>query len=117
MKVLKDTKERTWYQVKEWTTKAGLTARINQCVWKPRVVGLAPSLHPFYTGYVLKRSDDPKTYYDSSVDVHGGVTFEGSQPDTLGTWVGFDMAHLGDEEAQDLDYATEECEKLARQMV
>jgi hypothetical protein len=117
MKLLHQTHERAWYLVKEWTTEAGLSARIQKCVWNDEVKALVPSLTDHYTGYVQKRSDDTKVYYDSEVDVHGGVTFEDTLEDASGVWAGFDMAHLGDENiSEPLKYAERECENLAKQM-
>ena len=117
--LLKESDERTWYLVKEWTTEAGLKARIHQCVWKDQVKAIASSLHDFYCGYVQKRDDDTKRYYDNDIDVHGGVTHEGdfTALGLTGTWVGYDMAHLGDENRQNIEYATKECERLAKQMI
>lgn len=118
MKLLKEGKERKWYLVKEWVTRAGLRARINQCVWNDEIKKIAPSMTDHYTGYVHKRLDDTKQYYDSDTDVHGGVTFEDAIEGEEGIWVGFDMAHLWDEKIPDqLEYAEQECEKLAKQMV
>lgn len=117
-KFLSEGKERNWYLIKEWTTKVGLPARVQQCVWNEKVRKLAPSLgDSFYTGYVQKRADDTKKYYDSDTDVHGGVTFENELNGEKRIWVGFDMAHFGDEERQSEEYAIEQCEKLAEQMV
>lgn len=118
MKLLKESGERSWYLVKEWKTKAGLEARIHQCVWKERITRLASLLHPHYCGYV-RVLDGLRSIDQNKLDVHGGVTFG---PGPLGadicegTWIGFDMAHFGDENNQDLDYATEECERLAEQI-
>lgn len=117
MKLIKETKERNWYLVREWKTDGGLYARIQQCVWSPLVTDLAPSLHPFYTGYVQKSAGDKKKYYDNNdIVVHGGVTFEGKLEGEDGEWVGFDMAHFGDGDKQDVGIVTEECETLAMQM-
>lgn len=117
MQLLKEGRERNWYLVQEWVTRAGLRARIQYCVWNGSVRELAPSLHSFYTGYVLKAPADKKAYSeDNGIWVHGGVTHEGELTDLEGDWVGFDMAHAGDEDKQDLDYAVEQCENLASQM-
>lgn len=117
MQLLKEGRERKWYLVKEWVTKVGLNARIQQCVWSDEVKAIGTSLHDHYCGYVEKRSDDTKTYYDSDTDVHGGVTHEGNMLEGKENWVGFDMAHLGDEDIKNpLEYCIEECEKLAKQM-
>ena len=118
MKLLKEGTERKWFLVKEWTTKVGLLARVQKCVWNDNVKSFAPSLSDFCTGYVQKRADDTKKYYDSDTDVHGGVTFEGDLEGEKGVWVGFDMAHLWDERITNQEeYAETECEKLAKQMV
>jgi hypothetical protein len=118
MELIIEGKERSIYLVKEWTTQNGHNARVQKCVWSALVKNLAPSLDDFYTGYVLKNPTDTKTYYDSDVDVHGGVTFGGELPEVEGIWVGFDMAHINDENIPDPEkYCEEECEKLANQML
>lgn len=114
-KLIDEGRERTWYLVKEWVTKAGRPARIQQCVWSDEVKAHARSLPDHYCGYVLKRLNDKKNYYDSSANIHGGVTHEGPLKTAEGVWVGFDMAHVGDENIPDpLEYATKECEKLGK---
>lgn len=123
MKLISSDRERTWYLVDEFVTKVKLNARILKCEWNNSVMRLAPtSLHPFFTGYVQKREGDTTKYYDNpKIDVHGGVTFEGKHKglnhDAPGEWVGFDMAHYGDEDMQDINYAKEQCEELAKQML
>jgi len=115
-KEIKKDNERTWYLIKEWQTRAGLKARVHQCVWADLLKGLAPTaLHDFYTGYVDVTG---KTgFNEDELEVHGGVTFRrGELMDLEGEWVGFDMAHFGDEGVQSLIYAVEECEKLAEQI-
>ena len=110
MKILAQSKERTWYLVKEWTTRAGLPARIHMCKWVERV-----SLPPHYTGYVQLPEGHAKRYYDSDTDVHGGVTFEGKMKGVAGVWTGFDMAHFGDDRIKNPEnYAEDECERLAK---
>ena len=66
---------------------------------------------------------------DTSVNVHGGVTFCGEGCGFLkdGFWVGFDCSHLGDKMPDRLEcsgcdsvyrtmeYAKEQCERLAEQ--
>lgn len=116
MKLLQEGRERKWYLVKEFETKAGLQARIHQCVWNDEVKAIGPSLHDFYTGYVRKADGDTTRYENADIEVHGGVTMEGSLPGVEGEWVGFDMAHLGDENKQSVEYAESECESLAGQM-
>lgn len=114
MKLLKSTPERDWYLVKEFTTLAGLKARIQQCRWKRTNL-----LHDHYTGYVQVPDGDTTNYYDDQdgVDVHGGVTFYDSIEGEEGKWVGFDLAHYGDENlVMPLTYAEDECEKLAAQL-
>jgi hypothetical protein len=115
--VYKD-RERTWFLVKEWETESGLMARIYRCVWSQLVTDVAPSLHPFYTGYVRLPEGDNRKYYDSDlVEVHGGITFSGKRPlgAESGTWTGFDLNHFGDEK-RDEAYAAAECESLAKQI-
>lgn len=119
MELITEGKERNWYLVKEFTTKHGNAARIHKCVWNKVVKDLAPSLHDFCTGYVLKRETDTEKYYDNpAIEVHGGVTFEGPLAGAVGDWVGFDLSHYGDEDILDQEvYAEVECEKLAIQML
>lgn len=118
LKVLQETSERTWFVIKVWTTRAGLEARVHQCVWNERVTKVAASLHPFYCGYVLV--PNLTVFVLEEIEVHGGVTFG---PKSLGfdiegdTWVGFDMAHAGDEGLQSVTYAMEQCELLAQQLI
>lgn len=115
MEEIKKDGERTWYLVKEWTTKAGNKARIHKCEWSPLIQKTAPSLHNFYCGYVQVPAD--AKIDEEKIGVHGGITFsKGKLLEENGEWVGFDMAHLGDENVQDLDYAVAECEKLAAQV-
>lgn len=112
MKLIDSSRERDWYLVKEWVTKSGLTARIQQCKWK-----VLSSLHDHYTGYVLVPVSNSKVYYDTDTDVHGGVTHDGEMKGVEGRWVGFDLAHLGDEDIKNpLEYTIAECEKLAKQI-
>lgn len=125
MKEILKTKERTWYLVDEWTTKAGLLARIHKCEWDKEMiadmekhVGHKSVLHDFHTGYV--QVPEGVTPDENKLDVHGGVTFslaELGMLDLKGKWIGFDMAHFGDEDIQGASaYAKEECEKLAEQI-
>lgn len=107
--------ERDWYLVDEWKTSSGLTARIHQCVWHDNVKKISSSLHDFYTGYV-QVPEGVKVDADK-IDVHGGITFDQKPLKSVeGTWVGFDLAHYGDEDKQDLEYVKGECEKLASQI-
>lgn len=114
--IISDDRETTWYLIKEWETKSGLTARVQQCVWKVTVL-----LKPHYTGYVQVPDNIKLHDTENTLDVHGGVTFGYPEPRELkgadGLWVGFDMAHYGDEDRQDLNYAISECERLAEQIV
>lgn len=119
IKLLKDDFERSWYLIKEFKTKSGLLARIHQCVWKQSVV-MFSRIQPHYTGYVQV----PKGFKmedTQELEVHGGVTFGYPHPSRLlkskGLWVGFDMAHYGDENRQDLGYVIKQCEKLAKQII
>lgn len=111
--LIKAGEERDWWLIKEWTTKAGLRAQINQCEWK-----LTKLLPDHFTGYVLVPEDDKTDYYTKYdlLDVHGGVTFYGDLNNDGKTWVGFDTAHYGDDNVK-LSYVVRECEKLAEQLV
>lgn len=112
-------RERNWYLIEEWVTEAGLKARVHQCVWNERVSGIAPSLHDFYTGYVEVPKGRVFSEMESEqIDVHGGVTFSPKPIEGAGeeNWMGFDMAHIGDEDNQSLSYAKEQCELLAKQI-
>lgn len=124
MNIIETNHERTWYLVDEWTTKSGLTGRIHKCVWSDRVKGVMgekSSLHDFYTGYV--QLPDGKIYTEEEtydLNVHGGITFNGNmiRMQKPGNWLGFDMAHVGDENAdQSPEYAKSEVENLADQIV
>ena len=129
--------ERKFRIVKEWTTKAGLKAKVYQCVWSPEIrraiatqhrqfmeampqyastlMNMSP-LPDHYTGYVEIPDADKHDYYDDrDVDVHGGVTYCGNQDGGESRWAGFDMAHVGDENIVDPEnYAIGQCEKLAK---
>ena len=109
---------------KEWTTEAGLPAK----------VVIQPAGHR--CGYVKVPKDHPYyglDYDDMHIDVHGGVTYAEHYKD--GFWIGFDCAHLGDapdplfkktaykshfEElgvVRTLEYCMEECESIAKQLM
>lgn len=110
MILLKETKERNWYLIKEWVTKAGLRARVQKCVWNIDV-----SMHNHYTGYVQIPEGKSFKSFDE-ISMHGGLTFEGEIEGREGYWIGFDMAHYGDENIPDQEqYAEKECEKIAKQ--
>lgn len=113
MKKLREGKERDIYLIKEWETNAGLKAFIVQFVWK--IPNTHLNNHNYYCGYVEKRLDDSKTYYDTDTDIHRGITFEGFIKElSEKELVGFDMAHYGDENiSSPVKYAEKECEKLA----
>lgn len=120
MELISESRERSWYLVKEWVTKHGNEARIHKCVWSNEVKNTAPSINDHYTGYVKKIPGDTVKYYDNpDINVHGGVTHEGPMPGAVqGDWVGFDMAHLDDESILNPEeYAETECEKLAVQLL
>ncbi len=117
MELLKETNSGKWYLVKKFTTRAGLEARIQQMVWNRELMPDL-SLHDHYTGYVRVPEGDTKVYYDSELEVHGGITYENEINGEEGRWVGFDMAHLGDEHIpRPLEYAENECEKLAEKIL
>ncbi len=114
-KIKRDGTERDWYLVKEWVTKAGILARIHQGVWSDKVKKIAPSLHDYFTGYV--QVPIGQVINEDIIDVHGGVTFsKGELIGARGEWVGFDMGHACDENLQNIEYAEQECEKLAEQI-
>lgn len=119
MQLIKENKECNWYLVKDWTTKSGLRAQVLKRVWNDEVKNIASSLHDNCCGYVQYMKDDDFNYND--LDVHGGITFGPSQDhwnkDDTTTWIGFDMAHWGDENIADHEsYAEKECERLAEQL-
>lgn len=116
-KLIQSGRERNWYLIKEWTTRIGLKAMITQCVWNRDLMPVL-SLHDHYCGYVILPEGHGKNYYDSNeIEVHGGVTHQGSIPGFEGIMVGFDMAHYGDEDIKDpLQYCKKECESLAKQI-
>lgn len=120
MEMIIENSEQTWFLVKEWTTKAGLQARIHKCVWSDHVKLIAKSLYDFHTGYVEKPVDCKIDFreYGQQLDVHGGVTFDGELgfKQIKGMWVGFDMAHLDDENNQNIEYIEAQCESLAEQI-
>lgn len=123
MELLKESRSCSWYLVKEFTTEAGLAARVHKCVWNR---DLMPdlSLHDHHTGYVqLPEGKTLSEQESEALEVHGGITFsEGSfkniDEKVEGRWIGFDMAHLGDENIPEpLAYCVLQCEVLAKQLV
>jgi len=113
-KLLRKDRERNIYLVKEFTTENGKKAFVTETEWAHPII----TLPNHFCGYVEKSKDDTKKYYDDNeINVHGGVTFEGELLDTKDIFVGFDMAHLGDNDiGNPLEYAVSECESLAKQM-
>lgn len=112
--------ERTFYLVGEFSAH-GLTCRVHQGVPSEEVKKIAPSVHDWYMGYVRIPEGDETNYSNSDdIEVHGGVTFEGGFTQVFGIegkWVGFDMAHWGDEKIPNpKDYAIEQTIKLAMQV-
>lgn len=117
--------------IKDWTTASGLRA----------VILLVRGSH--HCGYVELPEHLGKPDYDESpimeLNVHGGVTYAGELPEMDSKYVaGYDCAHYGDlmkcpEELKgtsmehsfmysegiwrDVDYCTNECESLAKQLV
>ncbi len=112
-------RSRTIYLIKRFTTKNGKKAMVVQNVWNREMLGGLSSLHDHYMGYVMiEKGEDYSYYHDTSIQVHGGVTFQGKLPKTNGEWVGFDMAHVGDENIPNpLEYAVEQCEYLSEQLI
>jgi hypothetical protein len=123
---------------KDWTTKAGLRA----------VVAIHPMGHR--CGYVAVPPEHKlhgEDYDNVEVDVHGGLTYSGSDRSEYPVaaagmfWFGYDCAHLGDARDPDLmddehrkyanilslrlgddvirslDFCIDECESLAKQLV
>ena len=122
MKKIAENKEQNWFLVEEWETKSGQKAMVLKCEWRlmkemEKLLGHPPHLHDFFTGYVqLPEGKKLSKKQQDKINVHGGVTFYGEKTDFPGTWVGFDMAHYGDENMQSLEYAKKECENLAWQL-
>lgn len=116
-KILSQRRDSKWVEVKEWITKSGLKARIHQCIWNRDLMPIL-SLHDHYCGYV--QVPEGKNFGNGEkLNAHGGITF--SQGKLIGCeegeWIGFDMAHLGDENIViPLEYCVEECESLADQI-
>ena len=120
MQIIKEGKERVWFLVREWKTKAGLKARVNLCVWSERVKARSSvGMTDYYAGYV-QIPYEYKIENTELFDVHGGITYGYPQPTDLegaeGKWTGFDMAHYGDENKQSEEYAVGQCESLAEQI-
>lgn len=113
MKLIKESKERSWYLVKEWVTESGLKARVCQCVWNDEVQKIT-SLDDHFTGYV--KVPEGLDFEVKDIDVHGGVTFDNTIDGEEGRWIGFDYAHYGDEGGGSLEEAERECELLATQL-
>jgi hypothetical protein len=115
---------------KEWTTEAGLPAKVL----------IMPMGHR--CGYVGTddKAFEGKGYDDIDVEVHGGLTYARTEADGL-LWYGFDCAHYGDARdpalmdaehkgyyermdtsfwddgtVKSLEYCVMECEELARQL-
>lgn len=121
---------------KDWTTEAGLRA----------VVVIHPAGHRCgYVGLPVGHTHHSKGYDDVPADVHGGLTYAGSEDDYPVPadglwWLGYDCAHLGDERdpelmqgeykelhermfrgstdgtVRSLEYCVSECESLAKQL-
>lgn len=99
--------------VKQWKTKAGLNAYIL----------LVEDSH--HCGYVeTPDCISGRDYGDYEVEVHGGLTYDGKPDWANGKHVvGFDCAHWGDKSKyyssgvwRDVEYCTNECELLAKQL-
>ncbi|HAT7673645.1 TPA: hypothetical protein ACF3JC_002816 [Enterobacter hormaechei] len=100
--------------VKSWTTKSGLNA----------FIFLIKDSH--HCGYVVLPACISDFDFDEElIDVHGGITYSGN-PDWSGglTVIGYDCAHAGDQcfgykdgVWRDVDFCTDECEKLASQLI
>ena len=75
----------------------------------------------WYCGYVVIPADDK--FYNASedlldtLDVHGGITFDGVLIGFTEYMIGFDCHHMGDDpELQDAEYALSECKRLVDQI-
>ena len=75
----------------------------------------------WYCGYVVIPANDK--FYNASedlldtLDVHGGITFDGVLRGFTEYMIGFDCHHVGDDpEVQDADYALSECKRLVDQI-
>ena len=99
---------------KQWVTEAGLNAYILYVNNSHHCGYVAVNKeHPYY------KNDYNKHY---NIDVHEGLTFSDTIEGIDEPWLfGFDAAHASDNPAyggtfKDVDYMTEECEQLAKQL-
>lgn len=76
----------------------------------------------WYCGYVVIPEGDK--FYKASedlldtLDVHGGITFDGVLIGFTEYMIGFDCHHMGDDpEIQNADYALSECKRLVDQII
>lgn len=117
---------------KSWVTKAGLPAVV---VWvndSHRCGYVELTKDSIFYGITDEREVHPTIHKSiNDLDVHGGVTFFGtsywidSDTEDSNFFVGFDCAHAGDATRyspaegilRSLDYCTEECERLAKQLM
>ena len=91
---------------KDWTTEADFRA----------VVVISPAGHRCgYVGVPASHTHHGKGYDDVPADVHGGLTYAGSERDYPAPsdglwWLGYDCAHLGD--AQDPELMSGKYKKM-----
>lgn len=76
----------------------------------------------WYCGYVVIPADNK--FYNASedlldtLDVHGGITFDGVLRGFTEYMIGFDCHHMGDDpEVQDAEYTLGECKRLVDQII
>lgn len=116
---------RGWTVEKEWTTSAGLEARIHK--FTPTNPYPDYYTREYYCGYVKTTKsmsffhqqpfEEPFPHFE----VHGGVTFFGvfdkRDTDDGIKWIGFDCNHYWDElDPKCIWYVERECESLAIQI-
>lgn len=108
--------------VREWTTAAGLPARLRQQQWPDKIRFGFAGLPNAFLGYVQVPADHPwyGEHYNNiepRVDAHGGLTYSGSWNGNGEWWIGFDCGHWGDtEENCPQSYAEAQCERIAEQI-
>jgi len=124
---------RKTYTVKQWTTESGLVARIVRCDTCLVLEGFPTECEQWYNGYVMVTSSHDlykKDYQNDelNLEVHGGLTFSRKfsvkdAPEKEEWWFGFDCHHFCDDymhpirfNNQSIEYVTQECEELAKQL-
>lgn len=117
---------------KSWVTQAGLPAVVAWINDSHRCGYVELTKDSIFYGITDEREVHPKIQKSiDEIDVHGGVSFFGtpywidSDTEDSNFFVGFDCAHAGDATRyspaegilRSLDYCTEECERLAKQIM